>query len=366
MDTRIRQFSLHGGENESPLLADVSLARTILAIVLVVTHGLSSLKGYSGASTSWIPVVPVFFFFSGYYIFSNFKRNGSTRSFYLARYKKLWPIMAISILAVLFLIGLGSNWSMSGYASLAKDVPLWIVAQMSMFQTYYPVSFSALNFPVVNGSMWFISAIMLIYGFVPLLAILEQRIPNVLWILGGLSIWIYLLVVGGGIGPAAKLVLIEAEVEPETQQSLRYVYSFLISPMIYFWMFAAGCLARRHQRWLLQENGLYWVVGIGLVITLPLELSGVAKISETGVSPPWFFLIYVSIWVAIARSLPEARHLPNISIGVFVLHIPVNNALIILGNNSLSLAVGMTIILALVTHFAFEQPIQRFHSRTSR
>ena len=325
------------------ILADASALKILLAMTLVTTHGLTVLHGLSDVATGLIPVVPVFFFISGYYLYPS-AANHSTRAFWTLRYFRLLPVMVAAIVATAL------PYAVTGQLGHPTDVLVWIAAQLSVFQAYFPQSLVTPTVPAHNGAVWFISAILLIYATLPIVRRAERSMP---WFMGfafTASLCVYLLT----IATQASGGNFEGAMHSSASEVLLATF---LSPAKFAWMVYGGCLARKYAQFLFQHRVLLTLTFCSAIAVAVSELLGIRTGGRAGICPPWYFPGYIAVWLLIGASLPNMRDFPNISIGLFVWHVPVFNLLLIAGYPSLWIAAPLVFCAALISSFVIEKPV---------
>ncbi len=350
------------GETDPPILQNIQLLRIILALVLVITHGLTQLHDVPSSRTDLVPVVPVFLFFGGYYMFASYKRNPAPLRFLLTRYVKLFPILLISTIATLGLLLYGGGSSV--LKAVQPDIPRWLFAQFTVLQTYYPPSFEQTGIPARNGVLWFISVIFFCYGSLPVIATVERVFPRFLWVVFGASLIFFLWRMGAfGTGDDTKKAVLAALGENRETLGDNLKSTLLATgarTLTMMWMFYAGCLARRYQTVLFDRVWRVIVIAGSGLITFGLHLSGVTEGLDLRICSPWYFPFYVGIWLLASEWLPDIERLPNISIGLFIWHIPVSHFLNIAQMANLGIAFAATFALSLTTYYLVEKPFANF------
>lgn len=352
------------GEAHPPLLKNISMLRIVLALVLALTHGLTALKGIPSTHTNLIPVVPVFLFIAGYYIFASYKKRPLPIDFIWTRYFKLLPIILVSVCATLGLLAIGGGARVFS-ATLLNDIPAWLLGQFSVLQGYYPPGFAETGIAAKNSPMWFISALLIYYISIPVIAAVERWFPHFVWLIIGLSLIYYTMqsgIVSTSAGVRATITTgIDWAGAHQANPVLKAALSAGSNALFFAWMFYAGCLARRYQSYLLDVSNLTKIIVLSGIVSLLIHVSGVFTGIDSGLAP-WYFPFYVGLWIAATHFLGAYTHLPNLSIGIFVWHAQVNNLMVTMGLSSLMLSLVLTVLLAGVTYYLVERPFSYFRN----
>jgi peptidoglycan/LPS O-acetylase OafA/YrhL len=348
-----------GGEAEASRLGDVGTLKVALALMLVLTHGVTVLHGVSGSLTHMAPAVPVFLFLSGYFMLANYKRSPRPLRFIAGRYLKLLPIMVVSLITMVGLLLIVGGWPLPG--QVIAELPLFVVTHLTVFQAYVPPGFETLNGRVMNGPLWFLGAILILYATLPLIARTERTVKHAIAVPFLASV-VCVLVLPGVVHRAGGIT--EA-IEAATGTALKGVVPSLVEHVFYLgymvavsgWMFYAGCLSRRYQSALFTARTAYALMAASLVVTLLLFAVGLGRWNFNGIIAPWYFPGYVAFWIVLHIAWLERLSVPAISIGLYVFHIPVFLALDHLGLGQLWIALPVVVGLSLVSLYLAERPM---------
>lgn len=345
-----------GGEAEASLLGNVATLKVALAATLLVTHGLSVLHGVSG--THLLPAVPIFLWVSGYFMLASYKRSMKPMAFLSGRYLKLFPIMFVSFIATSCLLVLFTGGDIP--REIQKDVPLFLLAHFSIFQSFFPASFEALDGTARNGSLWFIETILIIYATLPIIVWAEKRVKHVLLVLCCLSavFAVFFPVISQGLGGTKQVFETVTNIDSENVHPLiKYLFLVCVRTAGVAWMFYAGCIVRRYQRYFFGHFNKSMVIVLSFAITVLLYLLDLGNWNHYGVTPPWFFTGYVIVWLLIHFAVLRKIHVPPISIGLYVLHMPVFYALEFLNFGHLLIAAPVALLLSFLSLALIEKPM---------
>lgn len=120
----------------------------------------------------------LFFVLSGFilywaYVRTNRLQSGGTRSFYVARVARLYPVYLVALLLAVVAMLTGTTCPDRSAACLAGRNPLTVIASIPMLQGWLPWTASALNAPA-----WTLSTELLFYLSFPLVARYVARLSN--------------------------------------------------------------------------------------------------------------------------------------------------------------------------------------------
>jgi len=141
---------------------NLTLVRLVLASAVIVTHCYWSVTGIAGADplSPWLGVplsvyaVDGFFFLSGFLVYPSLVRRGRVGDFLLARLARLWPALAVSVVATA-LVGAAVT-SAAPAAYWQGDTARFLLANLSFVQPAYALTAVRCgDAPCnVNGSLW--------------------------------------------------------------------------------------------------------------------------------------------------------------------------------------------------------------------
>jgi len=217
---------------------NVGWARLFFAFLVATVHGLALFYDVSEILLKYFRGTPFFAFISGFYIYSSYAKNPKACVFLRRRLTRILPLVYLStgFTLVMIFLYLGHDFVTANL----KDIIHWLLAQFSIFQKFWPQSLIESGIPLKNGSLWFISFILIMYLGVPLVYAVEKKKPTIVFALTGLSILISILYYLNKDLPAAKAL---RGVVESAQTDISRTFVMLV---IYSWIFGLGILARKH------------------------------------------------------------------------------------------------------------------------
>lgn len=149
----------------SPSNNNLTLVRLVLASAVIWTHSVWRVSGRQGtdefAAILGAPIsqfaVDGFFFLSGMLVYASLLRRGSALAFATARLARLWPALAVSVLAT---VAVGAFLTEArGFAYLGGDTARFVLGNLSLTSGHYTLTGIACgDAPCnVNGSLWTIT-----------------------------------------------------------------------------------------------------------------------------------------------------------------------------------------------------------------
>lgn len=299
----------------------VTLLKLFAALDVFYGHAVEHLSLGSGAFTaagiSFRPVlsvlskavlgVPVFFFFSGYYIIRSAGRSNSfcayARKRFLRIYPELWIAVAVELVSIIVLF------------KGALDIPkfaLFGAGQASLFQFWTPDFLRGYGCGTPNGSLWTIPVTVQFYVFAwifrkPLGS--KKPLP-----------WVILLAVSIGVSAADPLI------HARLPEMAGKVYDVLL--IRYLWMFLLGCIMAVFS----EEIGAFlkklWPAFLAAAL---VWLFAVPFDVYAGDYPLIYSLLFFPAAVGLIHAFPKFGPGIDISYGLYIYHMIVINAFIALG-----------------------------------
>jgi peptidoglycan/LPS O-acetylase OafA/YrhL len=333
-----------------PRYNNLDWLRLLFAAQVVVVHTLVHLRGDAPGWLAHFPGVPAFFFVSGLLIYSTYVASDGA-DYWRNRFLRLFPALLVVTLG-----GLSVVLAAHGWRDLMDRPALyggWVLAQITLGQSYNPAHFRDVGVGVINGSLWTITTEILFYVCVPVIVYLERRSQWVVPALIAASLAIY------SFGPA----LLSASFAGD-----RTLYDAVaLTPIAWGWMFGLGIMVAKHYH------------NIAPVIRyLPLALIPLLGLILADVSGPLigadgnrlglvYFACYMALICWAAFGIPAVRLRPDFSYGTYVWHMPVINLLLVLSvPNPIPVAMVGTAIMAAASWYLVEKPSQRFKRRSLR
>lgn len=339
-------------------LNNFDLIRLVAASSVAVAHSARYLDLSFGAlgelaSTFYtlFPGVPVFFVVSGYLVSASFLRSVDLASYARKRALRIFP--------ALWFVLLGSIAMVTAFGFVTPEVAVspsflaWLAGQVTFVQIYNPDFLRGFGVGVLNGSLWTIPVEIGFYVAVPVIFGLAARAR-----LAGTALDACLVGLMLSSFALGRWVLSHPELDAS---NLLKLIRFSTLPHLH--LFLLGVLLQRHGGWVeraLTGRAVPWVAGYVALFLLGREAGWVGS--------AWFgllgnVLLAHSVLALAFTARPLSHRLlreNDISYGVYLVHMPIVNALLHLGwaNERWLLAVtlGGSVVLATLSWKLVEQP----------
>ena len=300
-------------------------------------HFLITLLGY-------FPGVPIFFFVSGFLIYSSYEKSKENQkpllNFYQKRFLRLYPALWFCLI-----LSVISVWQSGYFNSIKLDTTnflAWILAQSSFFQFYNPEFLRGYGIGVLNGSLWTIAVELQFYILTPILYLLLTRL-NKITIFSIIFIFILINIFNSQLNDRDNMLM-----------KLFYV-SFL--PWIY--MFILGALLYKNEEVLNYIKRIPFIVFVLLYVISYLLTKDYGW--GNGINPISYILLACMV-IKLAFKAPNLSdsilNRNDISYGIYIFHMPIVNYLIfsdINGGLGLFVCLVTTIIVSLTSWFIIEK-----------
>jgi len=337
--------------------------RLIIATQVAVRHGLIhfyDLGSYD--SLAFFRGTLFFFLVSGFLIYESYLKDQDPWRFYQRRAIRLLPMVYLSTLATIFIL----LWFVG--PSLFVDHPLqsliWLFNQLTVLQKIWPPAFAEYGQSFINGPLWFISTILILYICVPLIARAETYVPQTVPILIVTSL---LVSVALSMRDEYDLIALDRAVLTAKSFDAFSVAAKVLHPVVVsFWMFGLGILLRRNAQVFIYfiNRPQYFVAAVA--VSIALSQTGFLPVDALPPFHPLYFFGYVGLALLVAFKTPRLPQVPDLSMGVFVWHMPIFKILIYYETNSLPVGILLTFMVAAVSYRYIERPIaRRFAWRSS-
>jgi peptidoglycan/LPS O-acetylase OafA/YrhL len=310
---------------QRPTLPALTGLRFFAALAILAFHFVYAWGGRIGPPTGPVPILLVsagyeavscFFVLSGFvlayaYLDDSGKLRGSAAHFYRARFARIYPIYAVSILVAFipFAWWFHADWSTSQKLSAE-------VATLFLLQGWWPTIDSAINVP-----SWSLSVEALFYLLFPVLVVCTRRIPPlylaaIAWLLCMLPPLLY--EISGHPGGADLAVAIHA------------------NPAIRLPEFLIGVAAGRFftaRTYTPQHAGPLSILALAAV---PLGILATTHAPYSMrfdglIVPAWALLIVMLAWgrgpLAVLLGTRPLVALGDVSYGIYILHWPIHDLL---------------------------------------
>lgn len=333
------------------------LIRLFAAVQVCIRHAAGHLnyKNPFLEMFSYLPGVPIFFFVSGFLIYSSFentiKESKPLKIFFLKRVLRLYPALIVCL--IFSILTVYNTGYFDNLTILSSEFGLWVIAQATFVQFYNPDFLRGYGVGVLNGSLWTISVEIQFYLLMPLIFILLKKIS-----IKSILLMFIILIFFNLYNSHANEKLLFAE--------KLYNVSFL--PWLY--MFLLGVFFCKYKRL------IYKALEIPFFVILPAFIL-VFHISEgygwgNRIHPIGFLLLSILI-IKLAfscRSLSNTILNKNdISYGVYIFHMPIVNYLIfnnIYGLEGVLLTVLTSIVIGIISWYLVEKKFLRMKKLSIR
>jgi len=291
---------------------------------------------------SIFPGVPIFFFISGFLIFTSYKRSKLLYNFAVKRVLRIFPAL---IICCFLSIGLAAGTGfLTSEIIFTQKFFIWVLAQLSIVQFYNPDFLRQYGVGVMNGSLWTISVELQFYIFTPILAFLVQKRK---WV------WAALLVTGVAANLAMPFI---------PGEFFAKLYSVSSIPWVY--MFIGGALFTELPK--LQEKILktnLWLLLFLYLFSCFFTVHFSLGILGNDIGPVNYLLLVLLIF-KLAFSQPglseKILRKNDISYGIYIFHMPILNWVMYKheysNQASVAIVLLLTICVAILSWFLIEKP----------
>jgi len=269
--------------------------------------------------------VPIFFFISGFLIYKSFQKlkiksyKKKLKIFFYNRYLRIYPgLIACFIFSFLILL-------ISGYLEnknvSPRNLVIWIISQVTIFQFYNPFWLREYGIGVLNGSLWTIPVEMQFYFLIPFIYLFSKK--RILFLII-LTIFILL----NFIFPTDRTTIVNK------------IYHITFLPHVY--IFLLGCLlasTKNIVKYILNLN-LFLVIIIHLVFTQFSTFSIINQIL--------LFIIVIKVGFMNYQNINKFFNKNDLSYGIYLYHMPIMNFILY---KNLTTNFFIILIILLITSF---------------
>jgi Predicted acyltransferases len=279
--------------------------------------------------TRFFPGVPIFFTISGFLIYASFERNRlSVRQYFRNRILRIYPgLWCVVLFTLILMIGVG--YLRMGQV-FSKEIIAWLIAQMTILQTYTPNVLREFGVGTPNGSLWTIGIELSFYIFLPIFFLIKKMLNA-----NSKSRSVLLIIIFFIASYAFNQYFFHKYASTELSNVLKLVKFSLLPYLFYFLL---GCIIyvawAKVQKWYVNK-ALYWAL-VYLIYIFVFSI-WLHKYSPS-YWPNLFDLISIIILSQLVISFAFTKpHIANIlkgndiSYGVYLYHMPVMNTFIYLG-----------------------------------
>jgi peptidoglycan/LPS O-acetylase OafA/YrhL len=293
---------------------NLTMVRLVLASAVIMTH--CYWKQHGGLSgedwfAPWLgkPIsqlaVDGFFFLSGFLVFGSLHRHAKIRWFLMARLARMWPALAMSILATV-MVGLAVTTA-DPLTYFGHDTQRFVLGNLSFAKPYYTLTgVYCDNAPcILNGSLWTLPWEMRCYLALILLGLLGLTNRKAMGY----------LVLPGTIGLAALVNI--PPLHAFADQYLSHGAAYFLETTGRLWtLFALGCFASIwHQR--------IWLNGWLLLALFAANL--LVGHTDWGYLTRLLLTCYAVLWCGFrsSRFTPLIARMPDYSYGIYIYAFPI-------------------------------------------
>ncbi len=298
------------------------------------------------------PGVPIFFFISGFLITASFnKPKSSLNRFFKNRALRIFPALWVCLLFTIVLLAFFDKIEWSNYKFY-----VWIIAQMTFFQSYSPQFLNSWGIGNPNGSLWSIVVELQFYLIIPFLCMFLNKQKSLLKINFTLLILFlstfflfYYLNITIGNNPYFDL-----SVHENQQKMLLYkILSTSIICNLYFFIVGIFFYYNYHNiKILFEGKAAYWI------FLYVLFFSYFAIYKHAYLNPYFYNIHSVLALIILAfttfsiaftyNSLAEKLLKHNdISYGIYIYHMPVINTILALNIKGALIKLLISIIIVI-------------------
>lgn len=334
---------------------NLDLVRLFAAFQVVLIHALAHLKvDLPGQKLiGLLPGVPIFFFISGFLIYSSCAKSSSIILYFTNRFLRIYPALWVCLLLSVTLIA-SLNYLPHGFL-LDSQFFLWFVAQSTFFQFFNPDFLRGFGVGVLNGSLWTIALELQFYILTPIL----------FWLVSKNRIFFGLLLV------LFLILNMTRDIMP-FNGILAKLYSVSFFPWFGMFLLGAWLSTREDVIKFILRLPLLFIIILFFVVDIFCYWLGFG-IGGNGINLI-SFLCLVLLIVKLSYTKPSMSRLllrnNDISYGIYIYHMPIINAMIYLGLlgslSSVLFAIFLTFVFATFSWFLIEKPILSLKKKTIR
>lgn len=331
-----------------------NLIRLLAASQVLIVHVANHLGLDSPllVAVKMFPGVPIFFFISGYLIYSSFDRltPKGWKAFYLNRVVRIYPGLIVCTLCSIFAAYL------TGYFRGREINPVkligWLAGQVTIFQFYNPPFMRDFGTGVLNGALWTVSVEVQFYLLVPVLYFLLRRQK---------PMWAAILLVSVIANLADRLG------RDWTRMGWKLLAVSFV-PWVFMFLVGFGLSSRPDwQRRVLRLNG--WVLVAAFVLSM-VAIPDLRTNSSNSMNLVSFLILAMMLLKVAFADLGEFGRLfykTDLSYGIYLYHIPIINVVLFAtswGPVARAVAVVVaTVVMASLSWFLVEKPALELKKR---
>ena len=269
----------------------------------------------------FIPGVPVFFFISGFLIFKSFESNrGNLKKYFKNRFLRIYPALWVCFLFTVFLLAISNVITPS--LVLKGKFWVWVLAQLSIFQSFKLPEFGSWGLGHPNGSLWSICVELQFYFFIPIFFLFFNRFLKTR---NSKTILIILLM---GVSVAYNSYITNyCEPDSELTKGLALFLPF------YFYFFGMGILFHLHfdrlKKWVINKFYIWGILYLIYYLIFSYKLALMESVYDSTIYGIIGLIILAFATFSLAYSFQGLSYKiignSDISYGVYIYHMPIFN-----------------------------------------
>lgn len=347
------------------------LIRLLAALQVLILHArehltiqLAWFDNFVNYFFKYFPGIHIFFFISGFLIYSSFERNkDNIVQFFTNRFLRIYPALWVCFIVTLCLLIIDFQGSLAELFSI--EMLAWSFTQLTFLQFYTPEILRYWGVGTPNGSLWSISVEIQYYFLIPILYLLFSKAKN-FWI-PFIAVLVVAMITNNYIGHITTN-------NPNIISKLGWV--FIVTHLQFF---LVGILASKYWQQLkpyFEHKFWFWLAAYGLFFGGCYFLFGLTISSYWIFSPLNFFamILLAGVTFSLAYSFYGLSNTllkgNDISYGLYIYHMLVINFLVQRGYVSdfkyLLIVLLISTILATLSWKLVEKPSLKLKKRAVR
>jgi peptidoglycan/LPS O-acetylase OafA/YrhL len=323
--------------------------RLFFAAQVMVSHSIFHLRGIE--EPWWlaaIPGVPAFFFVSGLLVYASYDNIRELGPYWRNRALRILPAL-IAVVAggvILVIAAKGFGFAISHFSSIS----LWFFAQITIGQAFNPGIFRDIGVGVINGSLWTLTAELIFYFCVPFLHFFQRHWRYFVLTIAAASFAFYVL---------GQELISRLGLPPILFDMTR------ITPIYWGWMFLAGTLTFIYLEKIIPFASRMAPALLLLAVWAFIGGEGPLLSSATNNLGILYFVVYCAVIIFLGFGTKYVMLKNDFSYGIYIWHMVVVNSLLVAGYRSVTAAIILTLLLAVLSWFLIERPAMRLKRRST-
>lgn len=292
----------------------LDLLRLIAATLVLYSHQHVLLGHTDPSFLGWTTFggagVSIFFFLSGFLVWSSWVRDANLRRFFQRRSLRIFPALVLLVLATVFCFGPAlTRLSLTDYFD-SSETWRYLSTAALLVRRGLPGVFDSNPYPqAVNGSLWTLPVEFLCYVSVALIG--SIRVIPTEWR------------TGTGLALALLAAALGSRLLGERFVAHFEMVAFFWWGVLYAWLGTRPALGRPQSQW------LYVAIALGLVLFVATSPRGAERTS---------MLLCAAALVMLARrysfGAPLTDRLGDLSYGMYIFAFPVQQLMVVIGRGS--------------------------------